>query len=330
VPGGRRDVLRGADFNDGQTQGFYVDSGAWTVSGGALAVSAESLRQDAAAVFYVDDYLPIYYEIAASVSVAKPTAGWKANAYLIFDYFSPDRLQVRGHRHLHQRDRHGHPGRERVEHRRADAAHDARQHLVPDPAVGQRHHRDAHGGRSVAFTHTVPPRGSSTGALRPEQGHGRHGLGQQPRPYDNVRVQILPPQVTLDSRPPDLTVRARPAHEPGGGLLAAERQRPDGCAGAAAPAVVEAALPDGGPAWPSTSWLQLTTVLRTSGVAGIAFDVYDDDDFKFAVIDVPGQRVYVGHVSPRGGWVVNNVVSQALTAGAPTRSTSRSRARASA
>ena len=44
--------------------GFAADSGTWAVTGGALQVAAASLGQDAAAVFYVDDYLPIYFEVA--------------------------------------------------------------------------------------------------------------------------------------------------------------------------------------------------------------------------------------------------------------------------
>jgi hypothetical protein len=34
--------------------GFFVDTGTWTVSGGALQVTAGSLGQDAARVYYVD------------------------------------------------------------------------------------------------------------------------------------------------------------------------------------------------------------------------------------------------------------------------------------
>ena len=32
--------------------------------------------------------LPAYYEIQATVNAAKPIAGWKSNAYVIFDYQS--------------------------------------------------------------------------------------------------------------------------------------------------------------------------------------------------------------------------------------------------
>jgi len=51
VPGGRRDVLRSADFNDGSMSSFAVDSGVWTVTQGALHASAAALGEDAMAVF---------------------------------------------------------------------------------------------------------------------------------------------------------------------------------------------------------------------------------------------------------------------------------------
>jgi hypothetical protein len=83
-------VLRSAEFNTSTTlDGFFVDSGTFAIQGGALSVAASSIGKDAAAVFYVDTYLPIYYEIVASITTQKPLAGWKANAFIIFDYFSP-------------------------------------------------------------------------------------------------------------------------------------------------------------------------------------------------------------------------------------------------
>ncbi|HEY3003212.1 MAG TPA: hypothetical protein VGJ44_12765, partial [Kribbellaceae bacterium] len=68
IPGGQRDTLRAADFNTGTTQGFAVDSGSFAVVNGALQVSSTTTTGDAAAVFYHDQYLPIYYEILASVT----------------------------------------------------------------------------------------------------------------------------------------------------------------------------------------------------------------------------------------------------------------------
>ena len=45
---------------------------------------------------------------------SKPTGGWKANAYVIFDYFCADRLQVRRHRRLDQQARDRPPQRVRA------------------------------------------------------------------------------------------------------------------------------------------------------------------------------------------------------------------------
>ena len=89
-------MLRSADFNDGAMQAFVRDTGAFAVSGGVLEVAAESQGQDAAAVWYTDAYLPIFYEIHARVLMEKATGGWKANAYVIFDYFSPTDFKFAG------------------------------------------------------------------------------------------------------------------------------------------------------------------------------------------------------------------------------------------
>ena len=67
----------------------------------------------------------------------------------------------------------------------------------------------------------------------------------------------------------------------------------------------------------STSWLEVTTKVRTSatGIAGLVFDGYAANDYKFAGIDIAGQRVVIGHFDPRRGWVVDASYAKALTAG---------------
>jgi len=86
IAGGRRDVLRSASFNDGLAQGFSPDSGTWSVVGGRYQVAATTLGGDAVSVFYVDTYIPSYFEMSATIRAVKPVAGYNANAYLIFDY----------------------------------------------------------------------------------------------------------------------------------------------------------------------------------------------------------------------------------------------------
>jgi hypothetical protein len=77
-------------------QGFAPDSGVWKVASGALAVSAESLGSDAVSVYHVGDALPTYFEVQAAINVTKPTAGWKANSYVIFDYQSATDFKFAG------------------------------------------------------------------------------------------------------------------------------------------------------------------------------------------------------------------------------------------
>src|SRR5262249_13568895 len=83
LPGGKRDVLRSADFNGGTMQGFAVDSGSWAVVNGQLQVSAASLGQEATAVYYVDKYLPTFYEIEGLIDTQKPQQGWNANSFVL-------------------------------------------------------------------------------------------------------------------------------------------------------------------------------------------------------------------------------------------------------
>jgi Ca2+-binding RTX toxin-like protein len=61
IPGGKRDVLRTANFNDGSLQALAPDSGTWQVSGGTLQVAATSNKADAVAVYQVGDALPSYF-----------------------------------------------------------------------------------------------------------------------------------------------------------------------------------------------------------------------------------------------------------------------------
>jgi hypothetical protein len=55
------------------------------MSGGVYQVSPTKLGGDAAAMFDVDEWLPIHFELKASVVVGKPTGGYRSNANRILD-----------------------------------------------------------------------------------------------------------------------------------------------------------------------------------------------------------------------------------------------------
>ena len=318
IPGGPRDVLRSADFNDG-TAALAPDSGTWQVTNGALAVAAASLGQDAAAVLYVDDYLPIYYEIAASVEVQKPTGGWKANAYVIFDYFSPTDFKFAGIDVAINKIVMGY--------RDVDNWHVEVQSSIPGGLKANRFYSMlvAVNGTTVtvqvdgtlAFTYTFAPRiidGDPVGLNK-----GLVGLGSDNSQgvFDNVAVQKLPPQVTLDAIS-DFTTASAPLAAPALGTWTRSGGRYAGTATSGTNAVdlIDfAALGTTDSGFAFTAYLEARATVRTAGIAGIVFDGYSATDFKFAAIDVPGQRIIIGHVDPRRGWIVDAFVARTLVAG---------------
>ncbi|HWQ28293.1 MAG TPA: Calx-beta domain-containing protein [Dehalococcoidia bacterium] len=315
IPGGRRDVLGGADFNSGSLGTFAVDSGVFEILNGALAVSASSLGQDAAAVFYGDAYLPIYYEIEANVMVQKPTAGWKANAYLIFDYFSATDFKFAGIDVSTNKMVIGHrtPAGWII-----DAQAPFTGSLKSDTLYRQ---LIAVNGTVVtvsvngtqALSYTYGPRtlnGQSVGLNK-----GLIGVGSDNSRgvYDNVLVKALPPEVTLDSTEyfEDGTADQFTGFETGAWSVSGGRYY-----GAPAGSLYALDTLDPGSRIRANSYVGVEAVLSVSGAGGLAFDIYDRNDFKFAVLDSATQSILVGHVDPRRGWVVEASFARPFTAGA--------------
>ena len=59
-------------------------------------MSATSSHTDAVAVYQIGDALPSYYEVRATIMGVKPTGGWNANSYIIFDYQSDTNFKFAG------------------------------------------------------------------------------------------------------------------------------------------------------------------------------------------------------------------------------------------
>ncbi len=316
IPGGRRDVLRSADFNDGALQGFFRDSGAFTVSGGRLSVAAESLGADAAAVFYVDQYLPIYYEIHASVSMAKATGGWKANSYVIFDYFDPFDFKFAGLDDSTNKIVMGH--------RDATGWHVAVQAVVKGGVNPGRWYDMlvAVNGTTVtvlldrrdAFTYTFAPRVLDGEAVALNKGMVGVGSDNARGQFDNISVQVLPPQITWE---------ATETFDDGAGVVSGEWTGGWQVAGGSLTGTPtrsgEPALRwvEPGQRLAANAYLEVTATLavEVGGVGGVAFDGYGSDDVKLALLSHDAQQVIVGHISPRGGFVADLVVPWVIVAG---------------
>jgi hypothetical protein len=168
---------------------------------------------------------------------------------------------------------------------------------------------------SAVFTYTFAPRVIDGVQVALNKGMVGMGSDDARGMFDNVAVQILPPQVTYDGTS-NLTTGTNQLGNVAGGTWT---QNSSGYTGTAAADGTQAVVPvnlGGVKRLGSTSWLEVTTKVATSGIAGLAFDMYSTTELKFAAIDVPHQRVVLGHLDPRShAWVVDASYAQALTAG---------------
>ncbi|HEX9505611.1 MAG TPA: hypothetical protein VGA62_06350, partial [Acidimicrobiia bacterium] len=302
IPGGPRDVLRSADFNNGALQGFAVDSGTFAVTNGALSISAASTTGDAAAVFYADAYLPIYYEVAADVTVVKPTAGYKANSYVIFDYWSPTDFKFAGIDISTNKLLVGH----------RTAAGWIQDNFTPFQAKADTVYNlliQVNGTNVIvnasgqSFSYLYGPRvvdGENQGLNKGLLGFGSD---QSRGTLDNVKIQVVPPQITLDTTEDfnDGAANLFTGTITGTWAVTPADGRYTGTPAAGATTATVGI--DLGAHLQPESYVEFTTQVKTAQMGGLVFDQYAANDYKFVAIDVVNQRVVVGHQDPTRGLV---------------------------
>jgi Ca2+-binding RTX toxin-like protein len=285
IPGGPRDVLRGATFNDGNADGFTPDSGMWAVEDSRFQVSPTELGGDAVSVFYVDNLLPSYFEMQATVNVVKPIAGWKANAYLIFDYQGKDDFKFAGLNQSINKLQMGH--------------RDASGWIVDVQIPLQvEHSRDynmllsLHGNNATLLVdnshvlqHTFAPRIVDGVAMGLSSGMVGIGADNSSGAIDNVTVQVLPRKVTLEETetfddPASgnlLTTGISGQWDYLGGQLIGQALPGSGFA----VNLVELGLENG---LSPESKLEILTEFTTATMGGVVFDYYGPSQFKFVAI----------------------------------------------
>jgi hypothetical protein len=312
IAGGQRDVIRSASFDNGSTvTGFSADSGVWTVENGALQVSAESLGGDAVSVLDVGNVVPAYFEVQASVKVIKPTAGWNANAFIIFDYNNEHDFKFAG---IDQSN-----NKLVIGHRDASGWHFDKQSNMRTWADRDYNLMVAANGlnatlvvdNKVAFTHTFQPRvidGWSYGL-----NWGLIGLGSDNSrgAFDNFRVQTVEQAVTFQTSEDfdDGVADLFTGDSVGVWDVANGRYATTPGAGAA-----YSLLDLGVDQLSVAALLDMNANVRTDGLAGFIFDEYSADNFKFAAIDANSDEVIIGHYTKREGWVIDASVSKVIDA----------------
>ena len=315
IPGGKRDVLRSATFNDGTLTGFAPDSGVWEVVGGALNVAAASLGNDAAAVFYVDQTLPVYYEILASVLVQKPTAGWKGNAYVIFDYFSPTDFKFAGVDQSNNKVVLGH--------RTAQGWVVDVKGVVPGNVKFNTYYdlRVTVNGLVVTvfvdgtqrLSWQYDPRFIDGQAYGLNKGLAGVGSDNSRGTFDNFVVQALPPQTTFENTEDFSDGVADLFTGPSVGAWTISSGRSSGTPSGSTAATSIMNLPARAAGGTAVAFSSIVRV-SSGGFGGLVFDYYADNDFKFVALDLVAQAVVIGHVV-RGRWIVDASFAITLTAG---------------
>ncbi|MDQ3439988.1 MAG: hypothetical protein M3478_06510, partial [Planctomycetota bacterium] len=302
IPGGKRDVLRSANFNGDQAMGFVAETGKWQVTGGRYSVEPTTVGGDAVSLFNADEFVPNYVEVLATINAVKPIGGFKANGYIVFDYQSPTDFKFAGVNVS--------TNSVEIGHRNGNAwIVDAK---VPKQLkVGQDYNLflAVNGNAVTLVVDNQTTLSFSFAARRDADGfahtisEGMIGVGGQSAKaqIDNVTLQKV--SVTTE-KTNDFTSGAGTTFKaPLSGTWGVVAGRYEGAATGDAPAIslVNATISP-------TSLVQLTSKFRpTSSTAegGFVFDVYSDLDFKYVGINAQTKQVVLGHRTAKGGWVVD-------------------------
>jgi Ca2+-binding RTX toxin-like protein len=318
IPGGRRDILRTADFDNRTMDAFSKDVGNFTPTGGQLAISSTTWDDIAAAVYALDDYLPTYYEVLATFNLDKPTGGWKSNGYVIFDYYSDVDFKFAGINVSTNKIEMGYvdeTGWHYLVQSNKPVRIKPNQDYQVTVAVNGNNVTVAIAGVNW-FTYDYTPRYDALGDPIPLN-CGMVGVGMDGSSgrLDNFTVQILPPDWTLDETddftPPAEFTRldVTDGWDEASGTLT-------GTAGATGPAVQ---VIDLGATLSANSILEMEVDITTGGTAGFEFDRYDTQDYKFVALDVAGDRVIIGHATRKYGVVIDASFTRDLDPASPHR-----------
>ncbi len=235
--------------------------------------------------------MPTYFEVLATIQTVKPTGGFKANSYLLFDYQSPTDFKFAGVN--------GSTNKLEIGHRNADG-------WIVDQSINLqiRHGQDYNLFLSVngnaaslivnnqfTLSHTFAPRLDADGFVHTIS-EGMIGLGANGAKanIDNVVVQQIQETIekTADFSGPTQLLKA-----PSTRTWTLADGRYSGTASAEGPAINLFNL-----AISPSSLLELegTFKLTSAGAeGGFVYDFYGLTDYKFAVISASTKKIVLGH-----------------------------------
>jgi Ca2+-binding RTX toxin-like protein len=309
IPSGPRDVRRSADFNDGAAHGFVPDSGTWSIESGRYSVAPMTLGEDAVSVWYADVYFPTYFEVVATINADKPLGGLGSNSYLIFDYQSPTDFKFAGidvkinKLQMGHRDETGwHVDVQAPRQLNSDRDYDL---LLAINGVTATLVVDG----QWTLTHAFAPRVIDDVTVGLNKGLLGIGANNSRARIDNVVVQVLPPEIIFEGTEDFDETPLVPWIDAGSGSWQAT-----GGVYVAAPTDDAAAVSTVSLAFGSHYLVELEARVDAAGFAGLVFDAYGPQDFKFVALSPDTDEVVVGHRTSRG-WVTDAIFSRSVSFG---------------
>ncbi|MCL5281932.1 MAG: hypothetical protein M1376_18715 [Planctomycetes bacterium] len=308
IPGGPRDVLRSASFNDGTAQGFYIDTGTWIVTAGRYQVAPTTKGADAVSVFYIDQYIPTYFEMLATINAVKPTSGYNANAYLVFDYQSATDFKFAGINVS--------TNKLEIGYRNASGWKVVAQKPYTTALKSDTDYNVfvALNGTNIILTvnnqvslsYTFAPRVDAYGISHGFK-DGMVGLGTNngKAKIDNVVVQRVAPVLTVNKTVDFSSGTTGLFETPSSGTWTLAGGHYAGTAGTT-PAVVLTSVNVG-----ASYLIDFSATFRTTGEGGFVYDRYAIDDFKFVTLSAG--KIMLGHRTAKG-WFTDAVYNNATLA----------------
>lgn len=278
---GKREVMRRELFQDPATLAFAADAGDWSLEQGRYMVAPESSSLTDGVSFLHDVALPSYAEILVSISAAKDKAGVKSNGYVIFDWQGPESFKFAGLE----------VGTDKVQIGERTAAGwevQAQSNLRLQANADYDVTVALHGGEVVVYVDGAEQ--VSHGFADPVQfGLVALGANNSITSFDDFQIQVLPPVQTFEFVE-DFASGAGD-YVASGGTWSTANGVLTGVSDASGTATSVQTLPVLG-----SSRVWVGAEVDTAAMAGVAFDHYGPDEFKFAAVDAANDRLVIGHV----------------------------------
>ncbi|MEP6694842.1 MAG: hypothetical protein ABJB39_09370, partial [Chloroflexota bacterium] len=140
------------------------------------------------------------------------------------------------------------------------------------------------------------------------------GSDQSRGTLDNIKIQVVPPQITLDTTEDfnDGVANLFTGTTTGTWAPSTSDGRYTGTP-ATGSTVATKGIDLGAQIQPE-SYVEYTAQVKTAATAGLVFDQYAANDYKYVVLDIAGQKVLLGHQDPTRGFVVDQTITRTLSA----------------